>query len=75
MGSVSTGNNTGLISGWESRGQLGWSGASFEGWDILKKKKKIPLIHNKKKCSGAKTSMFLFLLHLKYKIKVTRFHI
>lgn len=48
----------------------------FEVWDVLKKKKKkIPLIHNKKKCSGAKTSTFLFLLHLKYKIKVTRFHI
>lgn len=50
---------------------MGWGG--FEVWDVLKKK--IPLIHNKKKCSGSKTSTFLFLLHLKYKIKVTCFYI
>lgn len=75
MGSISTGNNTGLISGGRKGGCSCDGVGGFEVWDVLIKKKKIPLIHNKKKCSGAKTSTFLFLLHLKYKIKVTCFHI
>lgn len=66
-----------LILGWgggRRRVQLGWSRRDLR-FGMISKKKKIPLIHNKKKCSGAKTSTFLFLLHQKYKIKVTRFHI
>lgn len=45
----------------KKEGGAGIGARGFQVWDVL--------IHNRKKCSGAKTSTFLFPLHLKYKKK------